>query len=86
MTPEQLGTVIKTWLLFCQDSQRWTCYTYFEGVFINCLNDLNKGYFGGERVSVVDDRFSFISIPTVQLNTAAAMIQRSKRETIVREP
>lgn len=54
-------------------------YTYFESVFINCLNNLNKGYFGGECVSVVDDRFSFISIPTVQLNTTATTIQRPKR-------
>ena len=32
-------------------------------------------------MSVVDDRLSFISVPAVQLHTAAAMIQGSERET-----
>ena len=31
-----------------------------------------KVYFGGESVPVVNDGFSILSIPTVQLHTAAA--------------
>lgn len=34
---------------------------------------------------MVNDGFSFFSVPTVQLNTAAAMTQRSKRSNIMRK-
>lgn len=34
-------------------------------------------------MSVVDDRLSFISVPTVQLHAAAAVIQSSGRRVIV---
>lgn len=57
--------------------------TYLESVLINSLNNFHKGHFGGECVSVVDDRLSFISVPTVQLHAAAAVIQSSGRRVVV---
>lgn len=65
--------------------EQWPRHTYFESVFLYCLNDLHKGDFGGESVSVVNDGISFISIPTVQLNASAAVIQSSEGADAVRK-
>lgn len=48
---------------------------YLEGVLGDGFNDLLERHFGGESVAVVDDGFTFISIPAVQLHTATALIQ-----------
>lgn len=60
-------------------------HTHFKSIFIDRLNDFDKEHFGGECVTMIDDWLSFISIPTVQLHTAAAMIQRSKRKNLLFE-
>lgn len=63
--------------VYCKDFRAVILGTYFERVLINRLNNFHKGHFGGECVSMVDDWFSFIAVPAVQLHTAAAMIQSS---------
>lgn len=54
-------------------------FSYLKGVLGDGFNDLLKGHFGGESVAVVDDRFTFISIPAVQLHTATALVQGPDR-------
>lgn len=48
---------------------------YLEGVLSDGFNDLLERHFGGESVSVVDDRFAFISVPAVELHAATALVQ-----------
>lgn len=55
--------------------------SYLEGVLGDGFNHLLEGHFGGEGVSVVDDRFTPVSIPAVQLHAAAALIQRPVSES-----
>ena len=43
-----------------------------EGAFFDGEEDLPEAYLGGEGVAVVDDREAVISVPAVQLDTAAA--------------
>lgn len=54
--------------------------THFESILIDGLNDFYKGHFRGECVSMINDRFSCISIPAVQFDTATASIQSSERK------
>lgn len=49
--------------------------THFESVLVDDLDDLDKWDFGGQGVSMVDDGFSFVPVPTVQFHTAAAVAQ-----------
>lgn len=51
---------------------------HLKGVLVDGLDHLHKGHFGCERVTVIDDGFSSVSIPTVQLHTATAMTQSSE--------
>lgn len=60
--------------------------SYLEGVLGDGFDHLLEGYFGGESVSVVDDRFSSVSVPAVQLHAAAALIQRPVGERHVTNP
>lgn len=60
--------------------------SYLEGVLGDGLDHLLEGHFGGESVSVVDDRFSSVSIPAVQLHAAAPLIQRPVGERHVTSP
>lgn len=39
------------------------------------FDDLLERHFRGERVAMVDDWFTFISIPAVQLHAATALVQ-----------
>lgn len=55
---------------------------YLEGVLGDGFDHLLERHLGGESVAVVDDRFSFISVPAVQLHAAAALDQSpAGRET-----
>lgn len=48
--------------------------SYPESILVDGFYDQFEGNFGGEGVTVVDDGFSFISIPAVQFHAAAALI------------
>ena len=55
--------------------------SHLKGVLVDGLDDLQKGHLGGERVSVIDDRFSSVPVPAVQLHAATAMDQSSGGQT-----
>lgn len=59
---------------------------YLEGVLGDGFDHLLEGHFRGESVSVVNDRFSSVSIPAVQLHAAATLIQRPVGERRVMTP
>lgn len=52
-------------------------FPHLEGILVDGFNDLLERDLGGESVPVVYDRFSFISVPAVQLHTATPLIQSS---------
>lgn len=50
-------------------------FSHLESILRNGFKDFLEGHFRGECVAVVDDRFTFVSVPAVQLHRATALIQ-----------
>ena len=57
--------------------------SYLEGVLSDGFDDLLEGDFRGECVSMIDYRLSFISVPTIQLHTAAPLIQSPEHKHVL---
>lgn len=49
--------------------------TYLEGILGDGLDYLFEGHLRSKGVSMVDDRLSFVPVPTIQLHTATALVQ-----------
>lgn len=57
-----------------------TSHSYLKCILSDGLHHLPERYFGSKGVAMINHRF-LISIPTIELNTAAAMTKSSAQHT-----
>lgn len=53
--------------------------SHFEGVVFDGFDDVPEEHFGGDGVTMVDNRLAVGPVPAVELHAAAALHQRSAR-------